>query len=144
MAGASAAAVCADGLGRGDLVLVASKLGNHLEPRAAYRLFAGLTGTLFAGFLFTSFGVDPSGRYFLPLAVPLALIAGERAWSLGREGKVRVGVWGRFAILGLIVVYQVWGNLQVALRYPPGITTQIDQQTIIDHRSMAESDDIPA
>ena len=114
------------------------KMGEPIPSRPAYQLFAGLTGTLCAGFLFTSFGVDPSGRYFLPLAVPLALVAGERAWSLERVGRVSLGVWGRAGFLGLIVLFQLWGNVQVALRYPPGLTTQFDRQTILDHRSMAD------
>jgi 4-amino-4-deoxy-L-arabinose transferase-like glycosyltransferase len=115
-----------------------SKMREPSQSRPAYRLFAGVTGTLCAGFLFTSFGVDPSGRYFLPLAVPLALVAGERAWSIDRVGKVALGNWGRIAFLGLILIFQLWGNLQAALRYPPGLTTQFDRQTVLDQRYMVE------
>ena len=42
--------------------------------QAEYALLAGVVGTLLAGFLFTPFGADPSGRYFLPLSIPLALV----------------------------------------------------------------------
>ena len=32
------------------------------------------------------------------------------------------------------MVYQLWGTLQCALDYPPGLTTQFYEPTIIDHR----------
>lgn len=114
------------------------KLFSISADRSVYWLFAGIAAVLAAGFLFTGFGVDPSGRYFLPLAVPLALIAAERAWSLQRIGKIPAGRWGRWAFLGVLIVFQTWGNLQTGLRYPPGMTTQFDRQTILDHRAMPE------
>jgi hypothetical protein len=84
---------------------------------------------LLAGFLFTPFGVDPSGRYFLPLAVPLALFAAQMILSISRRP------WQAAALATLIVVYQLVGTLQCALRFPPGLTTQFYQPTIIDHRA---------
>jgi hypothetical protein len=108
------------------------------EYRSAYGLFAGQAILLSAGFLFTSFGVDPSGRYFLPLAVPLALIAGERAWSFNHFRNISFGRGGRVVFLGVLVTFQIWGNFQVAMSYPPGLTTQFDQQTVLDHRYLPE------
>ncbi len=102
-----------------------------LQPggeRAAYALLAGAPLSIILGFLFTSFGVDPSGRYFVPMAVPLAFAAVGMITSLDRLGR-----W-RWALFALVVVYQLAGNIQVALEYPPGLTTQIDRETIIDHR----------
>ena len=69
--------------------------------------------------------MDPSGRYFLPFAAPLALTAGEWAWSVTRVGKVNTGRGAQAAVLGLLVVFQAWGNLQAALRYPP-VTAMIN------------------
>ena len=96
--------------------------------RPAYVLLAGVGLTLFAGFLFTSFGVDPSGRYFLPLAVPLSIVAADFAWRIDAKK------WLRVAVPVVILIYQFAGNLQSALTYPPGFTTQFFEPTIIEHR----------
>ena len=98
------------------------------QSRAAYALLAGVGVTLFAGFLFTSFGVDPSGRYFLPLAVPLGICAADFAWR--SNGKI----WLRVVVPVVLLIYQFAGNVQSALAYPPGFTTQFFQPTIIEHR----------
>ena len=100
--------------------------------RGAYALLAGVGLTLFAGFLFTSFGVDPSGRYFLPLAVPLSIYAGDFAWRSDAKK------WLRCAVLAVIIIFQFAGNLQSALTYPPGFTTQFFEPTIIEHRQDEE------
>jgi hypothetical protein len=86
--------------------------------------------TLVAGFVLTPFGVDPSGRYFLPLAIPLALFAGDLLRTLRRA-------WGRWAwgLAALILAFNLCGTLESAARFPPGLTTQIDAQTDIDHRA---------
>ncbi len=97
-----------------------------------YRLWAGVALTLAAGFVFTSFGVDPSGRYFIPLAVPLALAAADLVQLIST--RVR---W-QALLVGLVLVYQGWGTLDCAFRYPPGITTQFDTSTVIDHRTMPQ------
>jgi hypothetical protein len=34
----------------------------------------------------------------------------------------------------LLMAYQLWGNFQLALNNPPGLTTQFDAETHIDHR----------
>jgi len=88
-----------------------------------------VAGTLAFGFVLTPFGVDPSGRYFLPLAVVLALFGAETVLHLRRA-------WGRwaFGLVGLVIAFNAWGTLECALRSPPGLTTQFDAQTRIDHR----------
>lgn len=98
------------------------------ERSAVYRLLSGVGLTLCAGFLFTAFGVDPSGRYFLPLATPLALIAADFTANMHYHR------WLRSGVLGSILVFQLVGNIQCALRYPPGFTTQFYAPTIIDHQ----------
>lgn len=92
-------------------------------------LLAGVVLTLTAGFIFTPFGADPSGRYFLPVSAPLALFAA----SLILEFKEKAGTWA-FALAGLVIVYQLWGTLQSAFKYPPGITTQFYSPAQIDRR----------
>jgi len=91
-------------------------------------LLTGVAGVLTAGFLFTSFGVDPSGRYFVPLSVLLALAAGDVIAQKISPPRLQA------ALLGLVVVFQALGTWQCALEYPPGITTQFDAVTAINHR----------
>jgi len=108
------------------------KLSRNGPERSANALLGGVAGTLLAGFLFTAFGVAPSGRYFLPLAVPLALVAAQMILHLPRRARQAVG------LLALVIGYQLWGTLQCALRNPPGLTTQFYEPSIIDHRADAE------
>ncbi len=49
------------------------KIPELIDP--AYILVSVMMTTI-AGFVLTSFGNDPSGRYFLPFSIPLAIIAG--------------------------------------------------------------------
>ena len=90
-------------------------------------LLIGVVLTLMAGFIFTSFGADPSGRYFLPIQLILAIFAGgilsKMTWGLN---------WKLLVVIG-IVGFNLWSTLQCALKNPPGISTQFDQTTVIDH-----------
>jgi 4-amino-4-deoxy-L-arabinose transferase-like glycosyltransferase len=96
-------------------------------------LLMGVILTLSAGFIFTSFGNDPSGRYFIPLAIPLAVLAGNYlAWLSGKMGR-----W-RWMILGVILIFHLAGTLQCWLAYPPGFTTQFDANTIHDQNQREE------
>ena len=81
----------------------------------------------FIGFVFTPFGVDPSGRYFLPLSMPLAILVGEIIDHLSENKRLKL------FIVGLLILFNMTGNIQCALNNPPGITTQFDQVTAIDH-----------
>ena len=112
-------------------------LFRRLRTGAAHRLEAGLLigvmVTLAVGFIFTPFGADPSGRYFLPLMVPLALFAAEMLLDLASQyGKAVLG------LAVLVLVYNLWGTIQSARTMPPGITTQFDAVTQVDHRYMTE------
>ena len=80
-------------------------------------------------FIFLPMSPDPSGRYFLPLVIPLSLIAAERIVTL--EGKYKKYYW--VPIL-LIVLYNLAGTIQCALINPPGITSHLDPYTAVDHR----------
>jgi 4-amino-4-deoxy-L-arabinose transferase-like glycosyltransferase len=82
---------------------------------------------LACGFIFTSFGVDPSGRYFVPLAIPLSLLASQMVQQFGHQIR-----W-QFLIIGIIILYDGWGTWLCVQQNPPGLTTQFDSQTIIDH-----------
>jgi hypothetical protein len=111
------------------LVFFARCLRRGQALRAEYGVLAGVAGVLLAGFLFTSFGVDPSGRYFLPLAVPLALGAAQFLLSMPRRP------WLPLGLLVLVGGYHLIGTVQCALAFPPGLTTQFYEPTIIDHRA---------
>lgn len=99
---------------------------------AEYRLLSGVVLTLSVAFIATSFGVDPSGRYFLPVTIPLVLAAAEMVQSIQWGGR-----W-RYALLALVLGYQAWGTVQLAQRFPPGLTTQFYAPSIVDHRYDAE------
>lgn len=101
-------------------------------PTWFFRLLAGMALVLLAGFVFTPFGVDPSGRYFLPLTVPLALTAADGVQRLPWRR-----IWQAGAI-AVVVLFNAWGTLECAQRNPPGLTTQFYLQTAVDHRSMDE------
>jgi hypothetical protein len=92
-------------------------------------LLAGVGLTLAVGFIFTPFGADPSGRYFVPLAVILALFAALAIIKL--QAIYGAWVWG---LVVLVMGFNLWGTMQAANRYPPGLTTQFDSETRIDHR----------
>jgi len=88
---------------------------------------------LFAGFIFTPYGNDPSGRYFTPLMVPMALFGANFLVSQFSEKYfLRIG------ILFLVLSFNLGGTIQSVLDYPPGITTQFDEITQIDQRNMDE------
>jgi 4-amino-4-deoxy-L-arabinose transferase-like glycosyltransferase len=95
-------------------------------------LLLGVMGALITGYLFTSFGVDPSGRYYVPLAVPLALFAADLILVIARRKKFLA-----FALVLLVVLYQFWGNLQAAAN-PAGLTTQFYAPSQIDHQYDAQ------
>lgn len=87
----------------------------------------GILLTFCAGFLFTSFGVDPSGRYFLPVFWVCALAAGAVIAGLKIPQRWKI------AVIALVLVFQAWGTVDCVLRNPPGLTTQFYAPTVYDH-----------
>jgi hypothetical protein len=92
------------------------------------RVLWGMIVTLLATFLLTPFGGDPSGRYFLPLYVPLAIFTAMLLQWFRKQNVIIATL-----LLVLLVGYNVVGTLAAAARNPPGITTQFDPVTWIDH-----------
>ena len=78
--------------------------------------------TLVGGFVLTPFGAVPSGRYFLPMSILLALIAADTLLEFAR----RAGYWV-WCVVVLLTVYNCIGTLQSAASMPPGITTRLIQ-----------------
>lgn len=99
---------------------------SHPDHRAL-RLIAAVPGVLILGFVLTPFGADPSGRYFLPISVSLALLA---AVVLGSD---RLPERWSYLMLGTLLATHLWGTVESAARRPPGITTQFDPVSWIDH-----------
>ncbi len=117
----------------GVVVHTFTRLADGRSNRRGSGLLLGVMGILALGFIFTPFGGDPSGRYFLPLAIPLSLFAAEMIIQWAKEyGR---WVWG---IAVLIFVFNLWGTIQTATKFPPGITTQFDQIAQVDHSYMDE------
>ncbi|MEN8172679.1 MAG: glycosyltransferase family 39 protein, partial [Chloroflexota bacterium] len=93
------------------------------------RVLLGIVFALSVGFLLTPFGDDPSGRYFIPMMIPMTLFASEAILSLGKRNPR--WIWG---ITLLLISYNLVGIVQSSRRYPPGITTQFDVVAQVDHR----------
>jgi hypothetical protein len=103
------------------------------RPRGHARgLLIGVMLMTIASFILTPFGADPSGRYFLPLAVPMALLAADFLLAL----TLRAGNWA-WVLAGFVILYNLVGTLQTATRLPPGITTQFNPVTQIDQRKIS-------
>lgn len=88
----------------------------------------GMIGTLLITFLITPFGGDPSGRYFLPLYLPLSIFIAMLLQAIGNEKRTFVPL-----LMIALVGYNVAGTALAAAKNPPGITTQFDPVTWIDH-----------
>jgi len=117
----------------GVVVYILRRMRRGQPNREGASLLLGVLLTLSAGFVFTPFGADPSGRYFVPLTVPLSLFAAELILRLGS----RKPLWG-WGLAALVVAFNLWGTVQSAVKFPPGITTQFDPVAQIDHRYMNE------
>jgi hypothetical protein len=79
-------------------------------------------------FVASTFGADPTGRYFLPLTLPLAIVLGTLMSDITVGAHSRAPFQIRIisiAIVILIVGYQALGQI-VAMTGHPGLTTQFD------------------
>lgn len=102
------------------------------RTRMNYTILGGTIVTLAFLFILTPFGVDPSGRYFVPLILPFAL--GAAGWVL----HLPYQKWMKAIFIGIVLIFNLWGNLDCALRQPPGITTQFYEPARVDHQALPE------
>jgi hypothetical protein len=104
-------------------------LRNASMDHAGMILLAGVVVCLCGGFVLTPFGADPSGRYFTPLAVPIAIFGGGMLDGV----RQRFGLWPSWALVACVLVFNLWGTIDSSRRNPPGLTTQFNPNTRIDH-----------
>jgi len=97
-------------------------------------MIAGVALFTVLGFVLTPFGADPSGRYFLPLAFPLAYFFG----SLVADLRPRIGRLAAASLVLLVVAYNLWSTLECVYRTPPGLTTQFDPVARVNTRGYSE------
>lgn len=108
------------------------KIIRPFRGRAVMAIYGGVSISLAVAFILTSFGADPSGRYFLPIQIGLAVIGG---FVIGDWiGKKRLA----WIVVGFLLLYHLAGNIQSALIIPPGITTQFYEPAQINHQYMDE------
>ena len=106
-----------------------SKRWEFYSPGTAIVLMVGLITMI--GFVFTPFGNDPSGRYFLPLYIPMILIGS----ALILDAYKRWRQW--FLILPIfLIAYNFLAVNQIVRKNPPGLTTQFDQVAQINNQYM--------
>ncbi|MGW8251788.1 MAG: hypothetical protein ACWGO1_14175, partial [Anaerolineales bacterium] len=108
--------------------------------RESFILLTSIPVLTTIGFILTPFGADPSGRYFLPMAIPMSLFAAEAIWAIIEWGLTipkKHAFRVTYAVIALMFGYHLLGTLQSVNRYPPGITTQFNPITQIDQRNLA-------
>jgi len=97
------------------------------------KLIGAIGLILSVGFVLSPYGDDPSGRYFLPLVIPMAIFGSAALVDLlGKKTIWQIG------ILALVLVYNFAGTLQSERLNSTGITTQFDIISQIDHSHMSE------
>lgn len=84
---------------------------------------------LMIAFVLTPFGMDPSGRYFLPINISLAFTVGFWVAFNGlQKNKYTI------PIIATLLIFNIGGIIQSAYQSSDGITTQFAPGTSIDHK----------
>lgn len=95
-------------------------------------LFVTLIGVIIlvaGGFVFTSFGIDPSGRYFLPIVFPLSVFFGYVFIKLNNKVIYALGI--------ITLAFHLYGTWKSAIE-EPYITTQFYSPSQVDHSRINE------
>ncbi len=109
------------------------KLREKPEATPAHWMVFGAALLLSVAYVLTPFGGDPSGRYFLPLGVCLAIGGAEMLEGLWRAQPR----WAMAAVAG-VLVFNLGATIQCARANPPGLTTQFDPVAQVDTRALPE------
>lgn len=99
-----------------------------LPDRRLLAMLLGGWGILVVAFLLSPFGIDPTGRYLLPLYPLLAVLTGLWLTTLATARR-----WLFPAVLALLVAYNLYGNVHAMLENPPGLTTQFGLISHLPH-----------
>jgi hypothetical protein len=75
-------------------------------------------------FIVSRFSIDPTGRYFLPLTLPLGIVLGTLVAALRQ-------IVLRLALVALVLGYALVGVVTAVSTMPPGLTTQFNLETHI-------------
>ncbi len=89
-------------------------------------LVLGMIGLFCVLFVASRFSIDPTGRYFLPVILPLAVVLGtliDALWVRRRGVAV--------ALIAVVLGYNLIGQVTAATNNPPGLTTQFNLDTHI-------------
>jgi len=103
------------------------------ETKPYLRLLLAPNVLLLIVFMFSSFGVDPSGRYFIPITVLVAIMASGGLLKLEITRKYLA-----YLAAGFIVLFQLAGAIQAERASSAGVTTQFSPFTEIDHSRLSE------
>ena len=107
--------------------LIRDKLKSYLS------LFALMGLVLAAGFILSPYGDDPSGRYFLPLVIPMSLFAANTITT-----KIGGKKYWEYVLVGFLLIFNMGGMIQALGPNSPGLTTQFDTVAQVDHSRMEE------
>ena len=114
------------------LVFNVKNMIDHQEYRGLNILsLMGLILTV--GFIFSPYGDDPSGRYFLPLMMPMAIYGANLLVTQFTKRRFL-----EYAAITLLLIFNLGGTMQSIGINPPGITTQFDKVAQVDQRYMDE------
>lgn len=103
---------------------------NPLKP-GAQLIVLGIPVLFIVVFIASTFGADPTGRYFLPLALPLGIALGALVDDVLNRTSARarhaspLRRFAAFAIPMLVIGYHAAGQISAA-RSATGLTTQFD------------------
>ncbi len=107
---------------------LARKQRSKSHAQELFRLVSLVILVLVLGFIFTPFGNDPSGRYFIPVIHMLCILAGCTLGNLVQKPFLP-------GILSVVILtFNIWGVVECTRKNPPGLTTQFDPIAQIDHR----------
>ncbi len=81
-------------------------------------------------FVLTPFGIDPTGRYLLPLYPLLAILVGYQLSLIQVDAKYQ---FIAPALLIICLGYNLTGNLIAIHNNPPGLSTQFSEDSTISH-----------
>jgi len=81
------------------------KVGPNNPEYSHVLLLCGVILLVVIGFVATPFGADPSGRYFLPVGIVMAIFASQAVW-------VWKAKWGNYVWLsvGVVLAFHLWGT----------------------------------